>query len=154
MVTSAQGRKSYVCSGHILCPVLGSPPPRPQEGPGPASPSRHLHCPAAHLERTTWGHGWRSRAGLARGQLPGPGGPHLPPPSWLCPGSPLPLSRTVSKRCRSLRLEPEAKFTVCGIYKQPASRPLQKRLARTRAPRQGPASDLAPAGPAAGALLA
>ena len=81
----------------------------------------------------------------ARVRHPGPGGPHLPPPLWLCPVSSLPLSRTVCKHRCSPRLEPKAKFTVCGIYKQPASRPQQKRLARTRAPRRGPASDLAPA---------
>lgn len=37
---------------------------QPQEGPEPASPSRHLHCPAAHLERTTLGP-WLAEQGRA-----------------------------------------------------------------------------------------
>ena len=42
----------------------GLPSHCPQGGPGPASLSRHLHCPAAHLERTTLGP-WLAEQGRA-----------------------------------------------------------------------------------------
>lgn len=50
----------------------------------------------------------------ARVRHPGPGGPHLPPPLWLCPVSSLPLSRTVCKHRRSPGWSPRPSLLFVG----------------------------------------
>lgn len=132
----------------FLCVRFWAPPQGQQEAQG--QPHRPDTCTVQLLT-------WRGRLGAVVGGA----GPDSTGASSQGPGSALRSTRTRPLAAHCLfqelvasavawRLEPEAKFTVCGIYKQPASRPCRSAFART-GPAARPSERSGPAGPVAGA---
>lgn len=150
-----------VCCDHVLYPGLGFTPTSHREAGGPRAkltvqvpplPRCLCHNQVTHLERRTW-----RALGSGRPEQGPCWHEGLAPRAWAsAPASTLAVlpqsancifRELLSSAVAAPWQEPKAKFTVCGIYKQPAIRSQQERLARTQAPLRGLASDLAPAGP-------